>query len=53
MTAGTIRRRYGNFTAVFPTVSRRWPNCARSYDTRLGVWLSPFGGYGEPRASNG
>jgi hypothetical protein len=21
----------------------------RQYDTRLGVWLSPFGGYGEPR----
>lgn len=37
------------FHRGFPSGFAPLAVAARSYDTRLGVWLSPFGGYGEPR----
>ena len=48
-TAGTIRRRCGSFTAGFPHGFAPLAELCRQYRTRLGVWLSPFGGYGEPK----
>ena len=48
-TAGTIRRRCGSSTAGFPQGFTPLAELCRKYDTRLGVWLSPFGGYGEPQ----
>jgi hypothetical protein len=37
------------FHAGFPRGFAPLADLARQYGTRLGVWLSPFGGYGEPR----
>lgn len=37
------------FHAGFPRGFAPLAELARQYGTRLGVWLSPFGGYGEPR----
>ena len=33
----------------FPNGFTPLAQACRQYDTRLGVWLSPFGGYGKPR----
>jgi hypothetical protein len=41
----TLWHFHGGFPNGFTPLARR---CAE-YGTRLGVWLSPFGGYGEPR----
>ena len=38
------------FHAGFPRGFTPLAEAARREGTRLGVWLSPFGGYGEPRA---
>jgi hypothetical protein len=35
--------------AGFPRGFTPLADLARQYQTRLGVWLSPFGGYGQPR----
>lgn len=37
------------FHAGFPHRFAPLAELARQYGTRLGVWLSPFGGYGEPK----
>jgi hypothetical protein len=37
------------FHAGFPRGFAPLADLCRQYNTRLGVWLSPFGGYGEPR----
>ena len=37
------------FHAGFPAGFAPLAEACRSYGTRLGVWLSPFGGYGEPK----
>ena len=37
------------FHRGFPTGFAPLARLCRDYNTRLGVWLSPFGGYGEPR----
>lgn len=37
------------FHRGFPTGFTPLARSCRDYNTRLGVWLSPFGGYGEPR----
>ncbi len=37
------------FHAGFPKGFAPLADLCRQYHTRLGVWLSPFGGYGEPR----
>ncbi|MHB8969356.1 MAG: alpha-amylase family protein [Pirellulaceae bacterium] len=37
------------FHTGFPRGFTPLADLCREYDTRLGVWLSPFGGYGEPR----
>jgi hypothetical protein len=37
------------FHAGFPNGFTPLADLCRQYETRLGVWLSPFGGYGEPR----
>jgi hypothetical protein len=37
------------FHAGFPRGFTPLAELCREYNTRLGVWLSPFGGYGEPR----
>jgi hypothetical protein len=37
------------FHAGFPNGFTPLSKLCEQYDTRLGVWLSPFGGYGEPR----
>ena len=37
------------FHSGFPKGFAPLADLCRQYDTRLGVWLSPFGGYGEPR----
>ena len=37
------------FHEGFPRGFTPLADLCREYDTRLGVWLSPFGGYGEPR----
>ena len=37
------------FHRGFPNGFAPLAELCRQYDTRLGVWLSPFGGYGEPR----
>lgn len=38
------------FHGGFPNGFTPLAELCKSYNTRLGVWLSPFGGYGEPRA---
>ena len=40
-----------DFHRGFPKGFSPLAELARQYGTRLGVWLSPFGGYGEPRKS--
>ncbi len=40
-----------DFHRGFPRGFSPLAELARQYGTRLGVWLSPFGGYGEPRKS--
>lgn len=37
------------FHAGFPDGFQPLAELARRYDSRLGIWLSPFGGYGEPK----
>lgn len=37
------------FHAGFPAGFGPLAAACRAYDTHLGVWLSPFGGYGEPK----
>lgn len=37
------------FHRGFPNGFTPLAELSKKYDTRLGVWLSPFGGYGEPR----
>ena len=37
------------FHAGFPSGFKPLADLCREYHTHLGVWLSPFGGYGEPR----
>ncbi len=37
------------FHSGFPRGFTPLAELCRQYNTRLGVWLSPFGGYGEPR----
>lgn len=37
------------FHKGFPQGFTPLAEACRQYDTRLGVWLSPFGGYGDPR----
>jgi hypothetical protein len=37
------------FHAGFPHAFAPLADACREYNTRLGVWLSPFGGYGEPK----
>lgn len=37
------------FHSGFPNGFEPLARLCTDYDTRLGVWLSPFGGYGEPR----
>jgi len=37
------------FNAGFPNEFTPLAEACKQYDTRLGVWLSPFGGYGEPK----
>ena len=41
----TLWQFHGGFPDGFTPLAR----LCRQYGTRLGVWLSPFGGYGEPR----
>jgi len=41
----TLWQFHGGFARGFAPLTE----LCRRYDTRLGVWLSPFGGYGEPR----
>ncbi|MGA2067904.1 MAG: hypothetical protein ABSG86_23245 [Thermoguttaceae bacterium] len=41
----TLWQFHGGFPRGFTPLAE---SCRR-YDTRLGVWLSPFGGYGEPK----
>ena len=41
----TLRRFHRGFPHGFAPLAE----LCRQYQTRLGVWLSPFGGYGEPR----
>jgi hypothetical protein len=41
----TLWRFHGGFPRGFAPLAE----LCRRYDTRLGVWLSPFGGYGEPK----
>jgi hypothetical protein len=38
------------FHGGFPNGFTPLADLCRQYDTRLGVWLSPFGGYGEPKS---
>ena len=42
-----------NFHSGFPMVSPTPQKAATSYGAGIGVWLSPWGGYGEPKAGAG
>lgn len=38
------------FNSRFPQGFKPLARCGRRYDTHLGVWMSPFGGYGKAKA---